>query len=89
MHAGAHVPCAVLPQPASVVAGRWAALPAETVMVAGGACGVPGGAAETVHHEVRTAVHRQLLEGKGKPSVLPYLLMYIPRTLTTLTLPEL
>ena len=47
------------------------------------------GAVETVHHEVRTAVHRQLLEEKGKPSVLPYFLMYIPCTLTTLTLPEL
>ena len=43
----------------------------------GGGAATGGGAAETVHHEVRTAVHRQLLEGKGKPSVLPYLCTYL------------
>ena len=53
----------------------------------GGAETGGGGAAETVHHEVRTGSASTTVGGEGK-AFRSSLLMYIPRTLTTLTLPE-
>ena len=70
VHAGAHVPCSVLPQPASVVAGRCRRRGRDRT-------------SRGTHSSASTTVG-----GEGK-AFCASILMYIPRTLTTLTLPEL